>query len=117
MEVAADAARRPEVIDALARQSERVIDAVAAMLTEPRAAARFTAVEVLARMRHPRASAALAQALRDSDSAVRTAAVSGFGRLGTPAVAAKVVELRDNDPDPAVRRKAAIVCQRYGWER
>jgi HEAT repeat protein len=115
--VGIDPTRRAEVVDALAREGRGTIDAVAWSLSDPRPAARLIAVNALARMRHPRASAALAAALHDVDPGVRAAAVSAFGRLGTPAVASTVAELRDNDPDPAVRRKAAIVCQRYEWER
>jgi HEAT repeat protein len=115
VDVATQPGRRAGVVDAVARLDARALDLVAAALADPRPAARLTAVEALARMRHPRASAALTTALGDEDAAVRAAAVSGFGRLGTPAIAGAIAALCDDDPDPAVRRKAAIVCQRYGW--
>jgi HEAT repeat protein len=115
LDVAAEPGRRPEVVDAVARLDARALDLVAGALADPRPAARRTAAEALARMRHPRASAALTIALRDEDAAVRAAAVSGFGRLGTPTIAGAIAALRDGDPDPMVRRKAAIACQRYGW--
>jgi HEAT repeat protein len=117
LDIGIESGRRAEVVESLSRQSSGTIDVVAGTLNDPRAAARLTAVEALARMRHPRASAALAPALHDADPAVRAAAVSGFGRLGTPAAAPGIAALRDTDPDPAVRRKAAVVCERYGWGR
>lgn len=115
VDIAVEPARRSAAIEGLARQTGATMDVVVEALADPRPAARLTAAEALARMRHPRASAALVAALRDEDAAVRSAAVSGFGRLGTPAAAAVITALRDSDPDPAVRRKAAIVCRRYGW--
>jgi HEAT repeat protein len=117
LDIGIETGRRAEVVEALGRQSDGAIDVVAGTLTDPRAAARLTAVEALARMRHPRASAALTAALHDADPAVRVAAVSGFGRLGTPSAGAGIAALRETDPDPVVRRKAAVVCDRYGWRR
>jgi HEAT repeat protein len=78
---------------------------------------RLTAIGALAGLRHPEASRALALALRDDDAQVRSAAVAGFGRLGTTAVAESISGLRDFDPDERVRRRAALVCERYGWGR
>jgi HEAT repeat protein len=115
--IGVDEGRRTEAIDALARAGCAAIDAIADSLTEPNAAARLTAVEALARMRHPRASAALTSALNDADPTIRAAAVAGFGRLGTPSASTAIAALRDGDPDPSVRRKAAIVCRRYGWDQ
>jgi len=115
--IGVDEGRRIEAIDALARAGCAAIDAIADSLTEPNAAARLTAVEALARMRHPHASAALTSALNDADPTIRAAAVAGFGRLGTPSASTAIAALRDGDPDPSVRRKAAIVCRRYGWDQ
>ena len=115
--IGGEPSRRPEAIDALARAGGAAIDAIADSLAEPHAAARLIAVEALARTRHPRASAALTNALNDDDPSVRAAAVAGFGRLGTPSVKAAIDALRNEDPDPTVRRNAAIVCRRYGWDR
>ena len=115
IDVAVEPGRRAEVIDALSRLSGRAIDDVASALGDQRASARLMAVEALARMRHPRASSALTLALRDRDPSVRAAAVLSFGRLGTPAVAATIAEMRETDEDPLVRYRAGVVCHRYGW--
>ena len=115
--IGVEESRRDEAIDALARAGCAAIDAIGDSLAERHAAARLTAVEALARMRHPRASAALTNALNDADPAIRAAAVSGFGRLGSPSAGPVIAVLRESDPDPSVRRKAAIVCRRYGWNR
>jgi HEAT repeat protein len=66
-------------------------------------------------MRHPRASSELARALRDEDAAVRAAAIAGFAKLGTPAVARTIAAMRQSDPDEDVRRRAAMACVRHGW--
>jgi len=117
IEVGIEPSRRQEVVEALSRVGGETIDVVAEALADSRGAARLTTVEALARMRNPRASAALAAALRDANPDVRMAAIAGFGRLGTPGAASAICEMRDHDRDPAVRRRAAIVCHRYGWGR
>jgi HEAT repeat protein len=71
--------------------------------------------DALAAMRHPRASGELSRALRDEDPAVRATAVTGFAKLGTPSVARVIAAMRHTDPDPDVRRRAALACARHGW--
>ena len=66
-------------------------------------------------MRHPRASSELARALRDEDAAVRSAAIAGFAKLGTPAVGRAIAAMRQNDPDATVRVRAGLACARHGW--
>jgi HEAT repeat protein len=66
-------------------------------------------------MRHPIASSALLEALSDDDSAVRVAAVDAIGRLGSLGAATAVQTLRNTDPDTGVRKRAATICDRYGW--
>ena len=117
VDLGSDPARREAAVGQLARVPADGIPEVAQALAAPWPGVRLTAVEALARMRHPRASAALAAALRDADPSVRAAAVLSFGRLGTPSIASTIAALRDDDPDAAVRRRAAAVCQRFGWAR
>ncbi len=108
--------RRESIVTAIAALPVQRIDALARALASPHAGVRHVVVEALARMRHPQASAALARALADDDAAIRTAAVAAFGRLGTAAAAPVVSRLRQSDPDAGVRRRAAAVCRRHGWD-
>ena len=117
VDLCADSGRREAAVAQLARVAADGVPEVARALTARGPGIRLAAVDALARMRHPRASAALAAALNDPDPSVRAAAVVAFGRLGTPAIARVVAALRDQDPDLAVRRHAAAVCQRHGWGR
>lgn len=106
---------RDAALRALATLPEDVVDQLRASLQAPRAATRLAVVETLARLRHPRASDALAPALYDEDAAIRRAAVAGFGRLGTRKVASAISVLSTSDPDPDVRRIAGVVCRRHHW--
>jgi HEAT repeat protein len=66
-------------------------------------------------MRHPRASSELARALRDEDASVRSAAIAGFAKLGTPSVGRTIAAMRQGDPDEGVRHRAGLACIRHGW--
>ena len=104
-----------EALAALATLPATAVDAIGAALAAGQPPQRVAAVEALARMRHPAASAALTRALDDPTPVVRAAAVSAFGRLGTRAVGPVLATMQQADPDVDVRRKAAVVCARYGW--
>jgi HEAT repeat protein len=108
---------REHALTALASLPASAVDTIAAGLTAERLPVRLAAVEALARMRHRRASEALAVALHDAAPAVRSAAVAAFGRLGTPSIGPVIAELEATDPDDAVRRRASGVCARHGWRR
>ena len=114
-ELAAEGTERRTVIAAIARLPEPLVPEVASGLSAMRVATRIATAEALAAMRHPRASGELMRALRDEDPAVRTAAVNGFAKLGTPTVARVIAAMRHNDPDPDVRRRAERACDRHGW--
>jgi HEAT repeat protein len=114
-ELAAEGTERRNVIAAIARLPEAMVPEVASGLSAMRVAMRIATADALAAMRHPRASGELSRALRDEDSSVRAAAVSGFAKLGTPAVARVIAAMRHNDPDPDVRRRAGMACARHGW--
>ncbi|HUQ88589.1 MAG TPA: HEAT repeat domain-containing protein [Vicinamibacterales bacterium] len=113
--LAAEGTRRLEVIGALARLPEFAVADIASGLSAGRVAVRVATAEALAAMRHPRASSELARALRDESSAVRSAAVAGFARLGTPGVGRTIAGMRHSDPDEGVRRRADLACARHGW--
>jgi HEAT repeat protein len=114
-ELAAEGTRRLEVIGALARLPEFAVPEIASGLSAVRVGVRVVTADALAAMRHPRASNELARALRDEDAAVRSAAVAGFAKLGTPAVGRTIAGMRHSDPDEGVRRRAALACARHGW--
>jgi len=114
-ELAAEGTRRLEVIGALARLPEFAVPEIASGLSAGRVGVRVVTADALAAMRHPRASNELARALRDEDAAVRSAAVAGFAKLGTPAVGRTIAGMRHSDPDEGVRRRAALACARHGW--
>jgi len=117
IDLSADPGRREAAVAQLARVPAEGVSEVARALTAPAPGIRLAAVDALARMRHPRASAALAAALNDPDPSVRAAAVVAFGRLGTPSVSPAIAVLGEQDPDLAVRRHATAVCHRHGWGR
>ncbi|HVG71997.1 MAG TPA: HEAT repeat domain-containing protein [Vicinamibacterales bacterium] len=106
---------RDEALAALASLPETAVEPAGALLTSGPVSVRLGAVEALARMRHPSASAALARGLDDPVPAVRSAVVGAFGRLGTRAVGPRVAAMRQHDADDGVRRRAGAVCERYGW--
>ncbi len=106
---------RDAALTALATVPATAMETVEAALMQGRLAIRLVAVEVLTRMRHPEASAALAHGLDDPAAAVRSAVVGAFGRLGTLGIGSRVAALQHVDPDEGVRRRAAAVCARYGW--
>ena len=116
MNLAVNAETRDTALSAIAGLPERVVPDIAAALESSSMKAKLTAVEALARMRHPRASEALRIALRDQDPTVRRAAVAAFGRLGTRSAAGDIGHLRASDPDDRVRRVADAVCRRHAWE-
>jgi len=113
--LAAEGTRRLEVIGALARLPEFAVPEIASGLSAVKVAVRIATAEALAAMRHPRASNELARALRDEDPAVRSAAIGGFAKLGTPAVGRTIAGMRHSDPDEGVRRRADLACLRHGW--
>ena len=115
--LSAERSTRDGALGALATLPESAVGAVAAVLAHGSPNLRLSAVETLARMRHPHASDALARALQDQSPAIRSAAIAAFGRLGTPRAARLIAELQTDDPDEGVRRRALAVCERRAWQR
>lgn len=114
VELATVPATRAAAIGRLAALPDSV-DHLAGWLSSPREATRIAVAEALARMRNRRASDALVAALHDPSAAVRSAAVAGFGRLGTSVAADAIADLSTADPDGGVRRLAAAICRRHRW--
>lgn len=80
-------------------------------LSHPNAGVRCAVVDVLTRLKHPRASELLIAALDDSDSSVRLQTARALGHLGNRYAEPKIAALARTDPDPAVRRAAQKVMQ------
>jgi len=114
-DLAAEGTRRLEAIAAIARLPEVTVPEVASGLSASRVGVRVATADALAAMRHPRASSELARALRDEDASVRSAAIAGFAKLGTPSVGRTIAAMRSSDPDEGVRRRADLACARHGW--
>jgi HEAT repeat protein len=115
LDLAAQTSRHDEVIAALGRLPDDSVAAVASGLSASRPDLRIAAAEALAAMRHPKASSELSRALSDEDPSVRAAAVTAFGRLGTPSAGRVIAAMRHTDPDEGVRFRAAQACARHGW--
>ncbi|MFZ2422498.1 MAG: HEAT repeat domain-containing protein, partial [Anaerolineae bacterium] len=102
----ADVSRRELCISALAQLGAEQIAAVGRGLSHHPPGVRSAVVAALARMKHPRASEALARALEDADAGVRFAAVTTLGHLGNVPAGRQVAYLARTDPDINVRRAA-----------
>lgn len=109
---AADPRRRPAASAALAGLPETRIPSVAAGLAHPHPAVRCAIVDVLARMRHPLASAAIRDALDDADPAVREAALTALDQLGVRGLGARFARMAREDESPRVRQTAAAALGR-----
>ncbi|HEU5256904.1 MAG TPA: HEAT repeat domain-containing protein [Vicinamibacterales bacterium] len=107
---------RDPALRTIAALPERVVGDVAVALESSHTRTKLTAIEALARMRHPRASEALRTALQDEEPAVRRAAIAAFGRLGTTTAAPAIRRLSTSDPDERVRRLAEAICLRHAWQ-
>ena len=108
----AEPRRRAEAISALARLPPSRVPAVAAGLAHVQPQVRRAIIDVLARMRHPDASAALRTALDDAEAEVREAAVTALDRLGARGTGRRFAEMARDDPSRAVRRAAAAALGR-----
>ena len=108
----AEPARRGAAVAALARLPERRVAPVAAGLTHPNPVVRRVLLDVLARLRHPEASAAIRGALDDRDATVREAAIVALDQLAVRGLGPRLAQLARSDESRAVRRAAASVLGR-----
>lgn len=105
-ELTADASRREACVAALAQLSKDRIDSIASGLKHAHAGVRCAIIDVLTRMKHPRASELLSVALDDGEASVRLAAATALGHLGSHFAEKKLSSLARTDLDMAVRRAA-----------
>jgi HEAT repeat protein len=108
----AEPARRGAAAAALARLPERRIPDVAAGLGHASPAVRRTLIDVLARLRHPTASAAIRGALDDAEADVREAAITALDQLGVRGLGPRLARMAREDGARRVRRTAASALGR-----
>lgn len=90
---------------------EEQIQWIGCGLHHPNTRVRCAIVDVLTRLKHPRASELLISALDDADASVRLQSIRALGYLGNRYAEPKIAVLERTDPDPAVRRAAQKVLQ------
>lgn len=112
IELTIEPTRREACCSALAQLGESHLDQIAVGLNHIHPGVRCAIVNVLTRLKNPKASELLIAMLDDQDSEVRLASTVALGRLGNRACDDKLSHLAHNDPDPAVRRAAQKVLQR-----
>ena len=107
-----DPARREAGIAALAQVQKEHIELIGEGLNREQPSVRRATVEVLGRMKQPKASELLGRALDDSDPSVRLAAVNALSHLGSRSAERKLVAMGRSDSDPNVRRAAQKALKR-----
>ena len=112
IELTIEPTRREACCTALAQLGESHLDRIAVGLNHIHPGVRCAIVNVLTRLKNPKASELLIAMLDDQDSEVRLASTVALGRLGNRACDEKLAHLAHTDPDPAVRRAAQKVLQR-----
>jgi HEAT repeat protein len=108
----ADAARRESSIAALAQLGERHLDGIGQGIHHPQSSVRRAVIAALGRMKQPRASELLIEALDDDNESVRLAAVTALAHLGSRQAEKRLVVLAGTDTNAAVRRAAQRALQR-----
>lgn len=106
LELTANPIRNQDCIAALANLGQGYIEAIGRGLAHLHPKVRRAVVEVLMRLKHPRASELLMVALDDRDTSVRLAAINALEHLGNRHAERKIAVLAHTDPDPTVRRAA-----------
>jgi PAS domain S-box-containing protein len=107
-----DPARRKASIERLAHLGIKHIEEVARGFEHPGKEVRASAVEALARMKHPLASEQIARALDDQSATVRMAAAIALGHLGSRSAERKLAALARTDPEVRVRQAAQKALRR-----
>lgn len=110
--ITADVRRRDEAVSVLTRLPMGKVTLVAGGLMHPHPDVRRAVIDVLARMRHSEASAAIRTALDDSDAAVREAAIVALDQLGARGIGRRFAQMARDDASRSVRRAAAAALGR-----
>lgn len=106
LELTTNPSRSEACIIALANLGEMQVEAIGTGLYHFNLEVRCATVEVLTRLRCPRASELLITALDDREQIVRLAAVNGLEHLGNRYAERKIAIMAHTDPDPIVRQAA-----------
>lgn len=106
LELTTNPTRNEACIIALANLGEKQVEAIGQGLHHFNQEVRCATVEVLTRLRCPRASELLITALDDREQIVRLAAVNGLEHLGNRYAERKIAVMAHTDPDPTVRQAA-----------
>lgn len=104
LNLTSDTENRERAINALAGLPVEMMQIVCEGLYHKNTLVRTAVVEVLLRMRSPLTSAELAHCLNHKDPNVRLATVNALNRLGNRKYMKKLLELKNIDPDPAIRK-------------
>ena len=112
IELLANPSRREAIVAALAQLGEQQIDLVGRGLAHPQLEVRRAIVAVLEGMKHRSASEYIGAALDDPEPAVRLAAATALGHLGSQAAQRILATLAQSDPDAAVRQAAQLALKR-----
>ncbi|MFP5212977.1 MAG: HEAT repeat domain-containing protein, partial [Acidobacteriota bacterium] len=113
--MASDEARREAAVDAMSRMGADRVDFVAEGLSHADPGVRSSVVDVLARMKHQRATERLVEALHDSVASVRLAAIHSLKQLGSRQAEVLLTEIAHSDPDVAVRHAAKGTLRHNGF--
>jgi HEAT repeat protein len=101
-----DAKRREICIRALAHFGEDHIDWIGQRIEDSDPKVRSTVVAALARMKHPRATERMIEALKDPEPSIRLEAITALAHLGSRQGEAELAKLARSDPDMSVRQAA-----------
>jgi HEAT repeat protein len=104
LNLTSDTENRERAIAALAGLSLDLMHIICEGLYHKNSLVRTAVVEVLLRMHSPLASAELAGCLKHNDPKVRLATVNALNKLGNRKYMKKLLELKNTDPDPAIRK-------------
>jgi HEAT repeat protein len=97
-----------EAMEQLAALGQAALPALTKLLQHERAQVRQNAAHYLGVIRGPQIVPPLARALQDGNPGVRDQAVWALGRSASPAAVPLLDRTRGDDPDLAVRRRAAV---------
>jgi HEAT repeat protein len=111
IELLADRSHQDAIVSALAQLGEHQIDLIGRGLAHSQMEVRRAVVAVLERMKHQYASEYIGAALDDPEAAVRLAAATALGRLGSQAARRMLETLAQSDPDAAVRQAAHLALK------